>query len=122
MVDREIFSRRLAALRGYSTKLRAFQRIDKVEFIGEAAIHHLAERYLHLALEAAREGHDPNKFLDHLIASYRKRKTRPRSVVTRRLRVFRRAARKGEAVAPPSYDNPCSRVAPYFGSRLLADR
>ncbi len=52
MVDREIFSRRLAALQGYLSKLRAFQRIDKAEFIGEAAIHHLAERYLHLALEA----------------------------------------------------------------------
>jgi uncharacterized protein YutE (UPF0331/DUF86 family) len=51
MVDREIFSRRLAALRGYLEKLRAFQGTSEQEFRGSPAIHDLAERYLHLAME-----------------------------------------------------------------------
>jgi uncharacterized protein YutE (UPF0331/DUF86 family) len=51
MVDREIFSRRLAALRGYLEKLRAFQQTSEHEFRGSPAIHDLAERYLHLAME-----------------------------------------------------------------------
>jgi uncharacterized protein YutE (UPF0331/DUF86 family) len=52
MVDREIFSRRLEALHGYLTKLRAFLEADEDEFVREAALHDLAERYLHLAVEA----------------------------------------------------------------------
>ncbi len=52
MVDREIFSRRLEALRGYLVKLRAFREPGEVEFVREAALHDLAERYLHLAVEA----------------------------------------------------------------------
>jgi uncharacterized protein YutE (UPF0331/DUF86 family) len=52
MVDREIFSRRLEALRGYLTKLRAFGDVDQAEFVREPALHDLAERYLHLAVEA----------------------------------------------------------------------
>ena len=51
MVDREIFSRRLAALRGYLDKLRAFRATTEQEFRGSPAIHDLAERYLHLAME-----------------------------------------------------------------------
>ena len=51
MVDREIFSRRLAALRGYLEKLRAFQRTSEQEFRSTPALHDLAERYLHLAVE-----------------------------------------------------------------------
>jgi uncharacterized protein YutE (UPF0331/DUF86 family) len=51
MVDREIFSRRLATLRGYLEKLRAFQRTSEREFLGSPALHDLAERYLHLAME-----------------------------------------------------------------------
>ena len=53
MVDREIFSRRLAALGGYLRKLAAFREVDEAEFVSEPAIHDLAERYLHLAVEAA---------------------------------------------------------------------
>jgi len=53
MVDREIFSRRLDALHGYLTKLRAFRDADEAEFVREPALHDLAERYLHLAVEAA---------------------------------------------------------------------
>ncbi len=52
MVDRETFSRRLEALRGYLHELEAFREVDEQEFIQEPALHHLAERYLHLAIEA----------------------------------------------------------------------
>jgi uncharacterized protein YutE (UPF0331/DUF86 family) len=53
MVDREIFSRRLEALRGYLDKLAAFREVGEDEFVREAALHDLAERYLHLAVEAS---------------------------------------------------------------------
>lgn len=53
MVDREIFSRRLEALRGYLGKLAAFPEVGEDEFVREAALHDLAERYLHLAVEAS---------------------------------------------------------------------
>jgi uncharacterized protein YutE (UPF0331/DUF86 family) len=52
MVDREIFSRRLEALRAYLTKLHAFREAGEAEFVREPALHDLAERYLHLAVEA----------------------------------------------------------------------
>ncbi len=52
MVDREIFSRRLEALHGYLGKLKAFLEADEEEFVREPALHDLAERYLHLAVEA----------------------------------------------------------------------
>ncbi len=51
MVDQEIFSRRLDALRGYLTKLNAFKGIPREEFVAQPAIHDLAERYLHLMME-----------------------------------------------------------------------
>ncbi len=52
MVDREIFSRRLEALHGYLDKLAVFREVAEDEFVREAALHDLAERYLHLAVEA----------------------------------------------------------------------
>ena len=52
MVDREIYSRRLEALRNYCEKLKAFRGTDEAEFVREPAVHDLAERYLHLAVEA----------------------------------------------------------------------
>jgi uncharacterized protein YutE (UPF0331/DUF86 family) len=52
MVDQEIFSRRLEALHGYLEKLRAFLEADESEFVREPALYDLAERYLHLAVEA----------------------------------------------------------------------
>lgn len=52
MVDREIFSRRLEALHGYLEKLNAFLDVEEDEFVREPALHDLAERYLHLAVEA----------------------------------------------------------------------
>jgi uncharacterized protein YutE (UPF0331/DUF86 family) len=33
-------------------KLKAFQTVNEDEYVREPAVHHLAERYLHLALEA----------------------------------------------------------------------
>jgi uncharacterized protein YutE (UPF0331/DUF86 family) len=53
MVDREIFSRRLDALHGYLHKLAAFRNVELEEFVREPALHDLAERYLHLVVEAA---------------------------------------------------------------------
>ena len=52
MVDQTIFSRRLDALHGYLQKLRRFLEVDEQEFVSEPALHDLAERYLHLAVEA----------------------------------------------------------------------
>jgi uncharacterized protein YutE (UPF0331/DUF86 family) len=52
MVDPEIFSRRLESLHGYLQKLRAFRSAQEAEFVREPALHDLAERYLHLAVEA----------------------------------------------------------------------
>jgi len=53
MVDREIFSKRLEGLVDYLEKLKAFLDVDESEFTREPSLHHLAERYLHLAVEAA---------------------------------------------------------------------
>jgi uncharacterized protein YutE (UPF0331/DUF86 family) len=33
-------------------RLRAFREVDEAEFVAEPALHDLAERYLHLAMEA----------------------------------------------------------------------
>lgn len=38
-------------LRGYLEKVRAFQAVPEEEFVASPAIHDLAERYLHLAME-----------------------------------------------------------------------
>jgi uncharacterized protein YutE (UPF0331/DUF86 family) len=51
VVDRDALSARLNALEGYLAELRALRRIPREEFLGEPGIHHLAERYLHLACE-----------------------------------------------------------------------
>lgn len=40
------------ALEGYSKELRAFRKIPEDRYVEEPALHHLAERYLHLACEA----------------------------------------------------------------------
>lgn len=51
MVDRETYSRRLDGLHGYLEKLRAFRGTSEAEFRASPALHDLAERYLHLAME-----------------------------------------------------------------------
>lgn len=51
MVDRQKLSSRLSALEGYLAELRGFRKVRRDQFLREPAIHHLAERYLHLACE-----------------------------------------------------------------------
>ena len=53
MVDQEIFSRRLDALDSYLDRAAALGKVDETTFLADPAIHDLAERYLHLATEAA---------------------------------------------------------------------
>lgn len=48
---------------GYLTRLERFAAIDKADFVADADTHHLAERYLHLAVESALD------IANHLIAS-----------------------------------------------------
>lgn len=51
MVDQEKLSSRLGALESYLVELRSFRGTSREEFVHEPALHHLAERYLHLACE-----------------------------------------------------------------------
>ena len=53
MVDRETFSRRLDALDLYLERARRLGEVDEATFLADPGIHDLAERYLHLAAEAA---------------------------------------------------------------------
>jgi uncharacterized protein YutE (UPF0331/DUF86 family) len=52
VVDRQKLSSRLNALESYLAELRSFQAYPREQFIQQPALHHLAERYLHLACEA----------------------------------------------------------------------
>lgn len=51
MVDQDKLSSRLNALESYLAELRTFRGTTREEFVREPALHHLAERYLHLACE-----------------------------------------------------------------------
>lgn len=62
MVDSELLRRRIDALLHYVSLLREFAKDDQRSFVDEPARHHLAERYLHLAAEAALD------IANHLIA------------------------------------------------------
>ena len=53
MVDRETFSRRLEAFNTYLDRIERIGESSEQEFVSTPAIHHLAERYLHLAMESA---------------------------------------------------------------------
>ena len=55
MVDQEIFSRRLDALDLYLEQVERLGSVSGAEFTETPAIHDLAERYLHLAMEAAND-------------------------------------------------------------------
>jgi uncharacterized protein YutE (UPF0331/DUF86 family) len=52
VVDRRKLSSRLSALESYLAELRSFRDVSRERFIQEPALHHLAERYLHLACES----------------------------------------------------------------------
>jgi uncharacterized protein YutE (UPF0331/DUF86 family) len=62
MVSADILRRRLDAMLGYLDRLERFQQIARENFVADADTHHLAERYLHLAVESALE------IANHLIA------------------------------------------------------
>lgn len=53
MVDSEIFSRRLEAFDIYLERVAHLGKASEAEFVAAHSIHDLAERYLHLAMEAA---------------------------------------------------------------------
>jgi uncharacterized protein YutE (UPF0331/DUF86 family) len=52
LVDRDTLSSRLSALGTYVAELKTFAGVSRDEFVREPALHHLAERYLHLACES----------------------------------------------------------------------
>lgn len=62
MVDRHALSSRFDALASYVTELRALGTLPRERFLEEPAVHHLAERYLHLSCEAVLD------IAQHLIA------------------------------------------------------
>lgn len=53
MVDLEVFSRRLDSLERYLRRAAALGKAGEAAFLAEPAVYDLAERYLHLATEAA---------------------------------------------------------------------
>ncbi|MEO8180850.1 MAG: DUF86 domain-containing protein [Deltaproteobacteria bacterium] len=53
MVDADVLRRRIDALLEYLQRLERFRSVERSSFAHEPDVHHLAERYLHLAIEAA---------------------------------------------------------------------
>jgi len=53
VVDAEVFRRRIDALLGYLSRPEPFADVDREAFAADPDRHHLAERYLHLAVESA---------------------------------------------------------------------
>jgi uncharacterized protein YutE (UPF0331/DUF86 family) len=53
LVDADVLRRRIDALLQYLQRLERFRSVDRSSFVNEPDVHHLAERYLHLAIEAA---------------------------------------------------------------------
>jgi uncharacterized protein YutE (UPF0331/DUF86 family) len=53
LVDAEVLRRRIDALLRYLDRIDRFATGQRQRFIDEADTHHLAERYLHLAIESA---------------------------------------------------------------------
>ena len=63
MVDADILRRRIEALLGYLQRLERFASIEQARFVEDPDTHHLAERYLHLAIESGLD------IANHLIAN-----------------------------------------------------
>jgi uncharacterized protein YutE (UPF0331/DUF86 family) len=53
VVDADILRRRIEALLAYVKRIERFASVDRQWFIDDPDTHHLAERYLHLAIESA---------------------------------------------------------------------
>lgn len=53
MLDPEILRLRIEALLEYLVRVDRFKEVGRERFVAEPDVHHLAERYLHLGLEAA---------------------------------------------------------------------
>jgi uncharacterized protein YutE (UPF0331/DUF86 family) len=53
LVDADVLRRRIDALLEYLQRLERFRSVERSRFVSEPDVHHLAERYLHLAIEAA---------------------------------------------------------------------
>jgi uncharacterized protein YutE (UPF0331/DUF86 family) len=51
VVDRDALATRISALEGYLDALEGFRSSDRAAFVQRPDLHHLAERYLHLACE-----------------------------------------------------------------------
>lgn len=64
MVDPNILRRRVDALLDYLQRLRRFQTIDRDQFVADQDTYQLAERYLHLAVEASLD------IANHIIADH----------------------------------------------------
>ena len=64
MVDADILRRRLDALLEYVTRLERFGAMERSQFARDPDSHHLAERYLHLAVEAMLD------IANHIIADH----------------------------------------------------
>jgi uncharacterized protein YutE (UPF0331/DUF86 family) len=62
VVDAGILRRRIDALLGYLERLERFRNVDRATFVSDPDTHHLAERYLHLAVESSLD------IANHLIA------------------------------------------------------
>jgi uncharacterized protein YutE (UPF0331/DUF86 family) len=62
VVEAEILRRRLDALTDYLTRLARFKAVPRDTFAADPDTHHLAERYLHLAMESVLD------IANHLIA------------------------------------------------------
>lgn len=62
VVEADILRRRIDALLDYLERLGRFAAVERSEFVREPDVHHLAERYLHLAVESALD------IANHLIA------------------------------------------------------
>jgi uncharacterized protein YutE (UPF0331/DUF86 family) len=62
VVDVEVLRRRLDALASYLERIQKFSNVDRDQFVQDPDVHHLAERYLHLAMETVLD------LANHLIA------------------------------------------------------
>jgi uncharacterized protein YutE (UPF0331/DUF86 family) len=62
VVDADILRRRVEALLQYIQRLSRFASVDRKSFVEDPDTYHLAERYLHLAIESALD------IANHLIA------------------------------------------------------